>query len=405
MMVEPLGSPSTRRASQSGEGRGLKGLLLLCLLSLVGCAGPEQADDARLVMNPSSAVTLSADWRVQVVDTGIWPYEPTELGRLAVSPDGQMAYVGTSDGRMVAVEVMSGRIVWEFAVGEPVDGQPVVRGRFLYFGAADGKLYALSAAGGGEIWTYHSGGNVDSTPATTDDSVIFARADGTVVCLDRYTGVPRWTVAEEDPILRVTRGLYPPVKGQSSPVVIGDRVYVGFPSGRLMALSLTDGATIWAADLAADAVRHTDVDEPPVFVSGQVVAASFTGGLYGIDPSDGRLIWRQPFRGATRPVEYGHHLLTTSVDGYFLVLNQADGDVVFRIRLEDRAPIRVHRIGDYAVVATTQGALYVLDATAPHIHAIFAPSSGFASTITAPGGRVLALDHHGILHGLTLRAQ
>ena len=270
-------------------------LSLLCISMLAACGGPERPEP-QVVLEPSAAVTLSVDWRVQVIDSGLWPYEPVELGRLAVAPDGELAYVGTSDGRMVAIEILSGRMVWEFAVGEPVDGQPVVSGQQLFFGAADGKLYALSAAGGGEIWSYHAGGNVDSTPAVTADSVIFAKSDGTVVCLDRRTGVPRWTVADEDPILRVTRGLYPPVKGQASPTVVGDRVYVGTPSGRLLALSLTDGRILWAADLGAAAVRHTDVDEPPVVRDGQVFAASFTGGLYAVDPADGRLVWRQQRR-------------------------------------------------------------------------------------------------------------
>lgn len=383
-------------------------LAVIALAAVAVACGGSAADSPEPRIHwssPNHAVTLTSAWRIELVDTGMFSLAPVELGQVGISPDGRVAHVGTSTGRLVAADVRSGNMMWEADFEEPVDGQPVVRGNRLYVGVADGGLHALSSSGGADIWRYHAGGNVDSAPAATDDVVVVARADGTVVCLDSQTGAPRWTVADDDPILRVTRGLYPPVKGQASPSIVGDRVYTGFPSGRLAALGLDDGRLIWTADLAADSVRHTDVDEAPVVIADTVYAASFSGGLYALEGETGRILWRHDVRGATRPVPYGQGLLTTTVDGHFVHLDRETGAVRFRIRLDDRAPGPIQLVGDYAVVATSQGALYVLDAETPHIHARFSPSAGFASVAAGPNGRLVALDNHGVLHGLVLRIQ
>jgi outer membrane protein assembly factor BamB len=157
---------------------------------------------------------------------------------------------------------------------------------------------------------------------------------------------------------------------------------------------------VWTTDLAHEETRHIDVDEPPVLLGGRLYAASFSGGLYALDPATGSVLWRADVRGATRPVRYRDTLLTTSVDGRLLVLDGDSGAVRWSLELEDRAPGRISLVGNYLVLPTTRGALYVLDAATPHIHARYQPSSGFASAVTGPRGRVVALDNDGVLHGL-----
>lgn len=373
------------------------------LIAFAAACGGAPTQPADLSLAPNPAVTLQVDWRIDLVDNGFFLYAPTELARIAVAPDGRVTYAGTSDGRLVAVDAIDGRVLWEVEVGEPVDGGATVSNGELYFGAGDGRLHALDAAGGGELWSFDSGGNLDSVPAVARDHVLFANAVGTLVCLVRETGRVAWTIDDDDPVLRVTRGLHPPVKGQASPLVVGERVYVGFPSGRISAIDLETGVARWTTDLAGEAVRHTDVDEQPVWVEDRLLAASFSGGLYALDPQDGAVLWRQPLRGATRPAPYGSQLLTTTVDGRFVSLSLSDGQIHFSLQLDDRSPGPVHLVGDYAVVVTSQGALYVLDAAAPHIHARFSPDSGWASAAVAAPSRIIALDNQGMLYGLTLR--
>ncbi len=374
-------------------------LLAFALLG-VACGGSSANQPTPHSFSPDT--TLEVDWRVELVDPGIFTYEPTELGRVSLSDDGYTAFVGTSEGRMVSVDTTSGRVNWQFDIGEPIDGTPVYDDGQLFFGASDGRIYALSA-GGGLVWDHVAVGNLDSAPAVSDSEVVFASANGDIVSLDRATGNTRWSAGDDDPILRVTRGLYPGVKGQNSPTIDGSVVCMGGPTGRHHALDSPPGAVVWTVDLANGSTRHADQDEPVAVADGSVYASSFNGGLYAINAVTGSVRWRADLRGATAPVLYRDQLLTTTVDGSFVSLDRMDGSITFRVRLDDRAPGRIAMVGDYAVVPTTQGALYVLDAAAPAIHARFVPTDGFASVVAGPGGRLVALDNRGVLYGLTLR--
>jgi outer membrane protein assembly factor BamB len=158
---------------------------------------------------------------------------------------------------MVALSAVSGDVLWELETGEAINGGALYDDGTLFFGSANGSLYAVDAAGGGLMWQHEAGGDLDSTPAVNDDVVVFSNAVGEAVSLDRETGEPLWSHADDDPILRVTRGLHPPVKGQSSPVIVEDVALAGFPSGRLSALALSDGHALWTVDLARRRVIPT----------------------------------------------------------------------------------------------------------------------------------------------------
>lgn len=370
---------------------------------LAGCATNSVNNPAAAIYDPAPDVTLEAEWRNPLVDNGLWAFEPRELGRLSFDDSYRHLYVGTSVGRMVAVSAQDGRISWEVDLGEPIDGQAALAGNYLYFGAADGNFYALDSTGGSERWRFESGGNIDGTPAVTDDFVVFSSADGAVVALNREDGSPVWSISDSGTALGVSRGLFPPVKGQSSPEILEGVVYAGFPSGRLVAINVNSGQVAWSIDLGDSRTRHTDVDEPVVVIGDSIYAVSFSGGVYGLDRTNGDIVWHQELRGATRVVSAGEHLLTTTVEGLLVALDPEDGDIIYQVDLQSEGPGRVSLLGDYAVIATSNGPLFIVDALSPQIYAEFSPSSGFASAAVGQDGQIVALDNQGVLHGLRLR--
>ena len=56
---------------------------------------------------------------------------------------GELLYVGSSDGRLYAIERSSGRVAWKFEVGDLVWTSPAVGDGTVYFGSHDGKIYAI----------------------------------------------------------------------------------------------------------------------------------------------------------------------------------------------------------------------------------------------------------------------
>ena len=139
-------------------------------LLLSGCAGPteSQPDAARPEAQASSRSqqlpTLPADggeqamFRGNLQHTGVYDTEGvTQLGglkwkfqtkgRVASSPaiaDG-VAYFGSNDRHLYAVDIQTGQEKWSFAVDAQVHSSPAIYGGVVYFGSSDGQLYAVNA--------------------------------------------------------------------------------------------------------------------------------------------------------------------------------------------------------------------------------------------------------------------
>ncbi|HEV2399899.1 MAG TPA: PQQ-binding-like beta-propeller repeat protein [Candidatus Sulfotelmatobacter sp.] len=66
-------------------------------------------------------------------------------GRVISSPAVMkgVAYVGSTDSFLYAVDVASGMLKWKFETGSWVVSSPAVDGNTVYFGSTDGNLYAV----------------------------------------------------------------------------------------------------------------------------------------------------------------------------------------------------------------------------------------------------------------------
>lgn len=54
-----------------------------------------------------------------------------------------MAYVGSSDGNLYAMDATTGKDHWSFPTGGRVYSSPTVAAGVAYVGSADGNLYAV----------------------------------------------------------------------------------------------------------------------------------------------------------------------------------------------------------------------------------------------------------------------
>ncbi|MBN2091483.1 PQQ-binding-like beta-propeller repeat protein, partial [candidate division KSB1 bacterium] len=104
--------------------------------------------------------------------------------------------VGSGDGKMLGIDMLSGKIRWQFKCHESIfpvspyrtslqalTSSPVITGDFVYFGATDGYLYALDLHTGKLCWEYKLGFPILSTPAIAGKALYIAAFDGNVYCL------------------------------------------------------------------------------------------------------------------------------------------------------------------------------------------------------------------------------
>ena len=101
---------------------------------------------------------------------------------------GRYLYVGTSDGRVLAVDKTLGNMVWEHSLGWPYRGAACEADDMVYLGCNDGKVHCLSAVDGTPVWDYQTGGVVTASPLVVGRAVIVGSNDKCLYSLDRVDG-------------------------------------------------------------------------------------------------------------------------------------------------------------------------------------------------------------------------
>jgi serine/threonine-protein kinase len=212
---------------------------------------------------------------------------------------GSVLVIGSSDGVLHSVDLVTGKGLWQSEAIARCDGSPSVMGDEIVFGSCATALHVLSALDGslvknieivpesqiaagvalvgvsafsgnlsgnlihanietGEIVWLNSDSEYEvyTTPAVSEDWVVFASDEGIVHGLDRDTGVQQWKYD--------TDGGLP-----YSVVIAGDKVV--FPAdGVVYLLRLETGELLWSQEVS-------DEITSPAIINGMVVVGSDDG--------------------------------------------------------------------------------------------------------------------------------
>ncbi len=136
-----------------------------------------------------------------VTGTPRWTFETTDhiysSPALAQNRSGHTTaiYIASTDGSVYALSP-SGRLLWRYDTGDPIRSSPVLgaapageHGQILYVGSSNGKLYALNAATGRRRWSFDTTpripalrdrNDLNASPALGRTGVYIAGEDGYV---------------------------------------------------------------------------------------------------------------------------------------------------------------------------------------------------------------------------------
>jgi outer membrane protein assembly factor BamB len=265
-------------------------------------------------------------------------------------------------------------------------------------GTPKGEVLAFDS-GGKALWSAQVSSEVLAPPLVVDSQVLVRSADNRIYALDVLDGKRRWVYQRTTPplSLRMPFGL----------TVADGKVLAGFPGGKLVAVSLANGAAVWEATVAlprgaTELERVADVSGTPV-VSGRAVCAvayqgrvacfevasgnalwsremssdvglgaddrnvyvtDDKGAVHALDLANGASLWKQDkllMRGVTRPLAVGRHVLVGDGMGVVHVLRRDDGNFAARFTTDGSAiaaPPQAHDTG--TVVQTRDGGLFAL---------------------------------------------
>jgi outer membrane protein assembly factor BamB len=241
-------------------------------------AGPVVGGDVVIVVESDRVVAVDRitgrpAWEA---DREAGPGGPAALaGNLVIFSEGRQREAAVS-----AIRLEDGEPAWSVPTRAPSLGGPAVEDGQVYVGTSDGRVLALTGDAGSRLWEYRATGRVDSSLAVADGLVYavaedFSTGVATVFALDQDTGREQWRFSPSGPGV-----------GASSISVAKGTAFAGMGDVMVHAFDAASGAERWRAR------ARFPFGSRLVPAAGESVIVGDRGGhLYGVDPGTGEREW------------------------------------------------------------------------------------------------------------------
>jgi outer membrane protein assembly factor BamB len=167
---------------------------------------------------------------------------------------GDRVFVGDMEGRVHALSVDSGRLLWTRSLNATISTGILPIGPDLVLADAQGIAHRISQATGEVRDTIHVGGVFEGPPVAAPESSVVLAGDREIACLDLATARVRWT-----------RSL--PLSS-SRPYLRFGEVLAATTRGELLAFRVSDGLPRWAREVAGT-IRGIGHDDQTLFLGTQ----------------------------------------------------------------------------------------------------------------------------------------
>jgi outer membrane protein assembly factor BamB len=264
-------------------------------------------------------------------------------GGLAVV--GGALYASTGYGELVSLDPTTGSINWRQRLAAGITA-PTVTGNSIYITSRDSQAWSLDPENGRIRWQLPAGAadavlSGGSAPVVTDRLVIFPFGSGELVATLRLSGVRVWGSAVAGARRGVAYNSLNDITGD--PVVVGNVLYAGNQSGRVVAMEAASGDRIWTAQ---------DGAYSPILPAGDsVFFVSDRNELIRLDAATGERIWgtelplyvrervrrRQAVFTHYGPILAGGRLVVASNDGLIRFFDPESGIVTGQVALRGGA--------------------------------------------------------------------
>ena len=252
----------------------------------------------------------------------------------ALDQDQGVVFAASHKGEVIAVAVDTGKQVWLEKLKLPLSAGPAAGFGMVVVGSSKGTIVALDAATGKERWRSRVNSELLSAPAIGEKVVVLRSVDGRLHGLDSSSGRELWQVEQQVPRLSL--------RGTAIPVIAKELAISGFDNGKVMAVSLATGDTVWDTALASphgrtELDRLVDIDSAVRVVGDDVFAAGFQGRPAMLALDSGQIWWAHDmssYRGLATDAE---NMYVTQSDGIVVALRERDGSEIWR---NDRLKLR-----------------------------------------------------------------
>ncbi|MDR3352252.1 MAG: outer membrane protein assembly factor BamB [Zoogloeaceae bacterium] len=288
-----------------------------------------------------------------------WSYSIGKAGTAIFSPAivGNAVFVAAADGSVARLE--DGVAVWRIQAGRPLSAGVGSDGELVAVGTAEGEILVFSARDGAPLWQARASSEILSPPLVEEGLVIVRSGDHRIIAFDAE-GKRKWLYQRPVPSLFLR---------SAAPLRMADQfVLAGFPGGKLVAISVLNGAPVWEGNVAlpkgaTELDRIADVVSPPALLGPVGCAVAFQGKLTCFDFSqNGSTLWSKEVSSSAGLAIDPESIYVTDGSSAVLAFALATGGSRWKQdRLLHRkltAPLAVGR--DHLAVGDAEGILHLL---------------------------------------------
>lgn len=266
---------------------------------------------------------------------------------------GDLLFSADLSGTVTAFHRLHGYPLWTAKVPGPVDGSLAYGRSKLFVGDLRGNLTALNARDGSVSWKFKITSEWLSPALVHRDRIVIQSANDEVYALSETKGTELWHYSHRGDE-KMT------VRGNASPAVWGDKVFLGFSDGYLAAVDINNGVELWTKRLRSRD-RFYDVDATPVVDADGVIAASFDGKAYSLDVNSGAIQWVFPSGAYSSPVIAEERVFLAGLDGHVYALERKTSKLIWKSEQFKGVGLGPAMSDNFLVMSSSEGLLLVLD--------------------------------------------
>ncbi len=333
-------------------------LSFAALLIAAGCSKDKDVEPPATLVNFPATLPVKKVW-----SEGVGGGKKQIVLRLGLGPaiDNGTVYAASHKGELLAASLDTGRHLWVKKLKIPISAGPGAGAGMVVVGSSKGAIVALDGATGKELWHSHVNSELLSAPAVSEKYVVLRSVDGRLHALDAHTGKELWSVEQQVPRLSL--------RGTATPIIAKEVAICGFDNGKIMAVSLATGDTVWDTALASphgrtELDRLVDVDSTVHTVGENVFATGFQGRTAMLALDSGQIWWAHDMSSYRGLAVDADNLYVTQSDGIVVALRQRDGSELWRNQKLKLRGLSAPVLTSTAVaVADYQGYIHWLDKT------------------------------------------
>lgn len=331
---------------------------LAALLIAAGCSKDKDVEPPATLVKFPQTLPVKRLW-----SEGVGGGKKQLVLRLGLGPtvDNGIVFAASHKGEVLAASLETGRHIWVKNLKIPLSAGPGAGRGLVVVGSSKGAVVALDATTGREMWRARLNSELLSAPAISEKVIVIRSVDGRLHGLDINGGKELWSVEQQVPRLSL--------RGTATPIVAKEVAISGFDNGKVMAVSLNSGDTVWDTALASphgrtELDRLVDIDSAVRAVGDNVFAVGFQGRSAMIALDSGQIWWSHDMSSYRGMAADDENLYVTQSDGIVTALRQRDGSELWRNQKLKLRRLSTPVLTSTAVaVADFQGYVHWLDKT------------------------------------------